>query len=162
MELWNGGFVTYIGSANLTHPAFFQNKEWMLKSTDIDTANHVYREFLNEWQVLSKQYMDVQDLTHNQVQNNNYYYDNMQDYNSNMNYQGQQFQNQQNNLGLGSNYNTSNGSLDFGMPMQNQQPNLYQQTQMNNQNGFSIGTFEGQDVRVGNGQFLGFLKSLFS
>ena len=167
LELWSGGFVTYIGSANLTHPAFFQNKEWMLKSTDVDTANHVYREFLNEWQVLSNQYMNVQDLHQNQGQ---YMGQNMSAY-DNMSYpQGQNYQYPNQNMpmqnnqgiggfnGLGQNY-LNNGGIDIGQGM-------YQPIQNNpyipdSSKGFSIGSIDGQDLRIGDGELLRFLKSLF-
>ncbi len=148
LELWNGGFVTYIGSANLTHPAFFQNKEWMLKSTDMDTANQVYREFLNEWQVISNQYMNVQDLTQNQGQSIPIY--------DNMNYTP--VQTNQGFNGLGQNYMSNNG-IDIGQGM-------YQPIQNNtyvpdSTKGISIGSIDGQDLRIGDGELLRFLKSLF-
>ena len=167
LELWNGGFVTYIGSANLTHPAFFQNKEWMLKSTDVDTANHVYREFLNEWQVLSNQYMNVQDLQQSQGQ---YMGQNMTAY-DNMSYpQGQNYQYPNQNMpmqnnqgmggfnGLGQDY-MGNGGINIGQGM-------YQPVQNNpyvpdSSKGFSIGSIDGQDLRIGDGELLRFLKSLF-
>ena len=151
LELWSGGFVTYIGSANLTYPAFYQNKEWMLKSTDVDTANHVYREFLNEWQVLSNKYMDVQDLTKNQMQNMK---------NIQTEYQYNNYQNipQQNGFnGLGQDYN-SNGGITVGGPVYNSYP---QNNRPQNQQGIPIGTIDGQDLSLGNGQLLGFLKMLF-
>ena len=168
LELWNGGFVTYIGSANLTHPAFFQNKEWMLKSTDIDTANHVYREFLNEWQVLSNQYMNVQDLQQSQGQ---YMSQNMIPYNDMGYSQEQYYQYPNQNMpmqnhqgmggfnGLGQNYMDNNGAINIGQPDYSYNPqNSYTP---NPNKGFSIGTIEGQDLRIGDGELLRFLKSLF-
>ena len=157
LELWSGGFVTYIGSANLTHPAFFQNKEWMLKSTDVDTANHVYREFLNEWQVLSNQYMNVQDLTQNQVQNNYGYVDYQMQNNQGYGYQNNQMGGFN---GLGQDYLNSNGAINIGQPNYNYNPqnNVYVP---NPNKGYSIGSIDGQDLRVGDGELLRFLKSLF-
>lgn len=159
LELWSGGFVTYVGSANLTHPGFFQNKEWMLKSTDVDTANHVYREFLNEWQVLSNQYMNVQDLNQvsmqqgQQVNNQGYgfgYSQNMQGYQNN---QMGGFN------GLGQDY-LNNGGINIGIPNYNY--NLQNNTYIpDSRKGVSIGSIDGQDLRIGEGELLRFLKSLF-
>ena len=158
LELWSGGFVTYIGSANLTYPAFYQNKEWMLKSTDVDTANHVYKEFLNEWQVLSNQYMDVQSLTQNQISvQQNYDYNQQQGYGNNL--QGYQNNQMGGFNGLGQDY-MSNGGINVGQPNYNYNPqnNVYVP---NPNKGQSIGTINGQDLRIGDGELLRFLKSLF-
>lgn len=166
LELWSGGFVTYIGSANLTHPAFFQNKEWMLKSTDVDTANHVYREFLNEWQVLSNQYMNVQDLNQNQMpMQQNYNQQQSYDYNQQQSYGYNQQQGYPNNQmggfnGLGQDYLNNGGAINIGQPnySYNPQNNAYVP---NPNKGQSIGSIDGMDLRIGDGELLRFLKSLF-
>lgn len=151
LELWNGGFVSYVGSANLTHPAFYTNREWMMKSTDVDTANSMYKEFLKEWSVLSNEYVNVQDLNNTQIQ---------QDYQQ-FQQQQQQMNQQQGFNGLGA-VNTNNvGQIEMNQYPINQMP-YNNQYGYNNQQGFSLGTLDGQEIRVGNGQFMSFLKSLFN
>ena len=150
LELWNGGFVSYVGSANLTHPAFYDNREWMMKSTDVSTANSMYKEFLKEWSVLSNEYVNVQDLNNTQTQ---------QDYQQ-FQQQQQQMNQQQGFNGLGAVNTQSQGQIDM-----NQFP-IYQNNQYYPNNtqsqGYLLGTIDDQEIRIGNGQFMSFLKSLFS
>lgn len=143
LELWDGSFVSYVGSANLTYPAFYNNREWMMKSTDVATANSMYQEFLKEWSVLSNQYVDVQNLTQNQMQN----IQNMQ--NQYTNYYNNESQNYGlNDLGAVEN----SGSIDFS------------NVPIRNNNKGQLFSLDNDDIRYGDrtSEFISFLKSLFS
>jgi hypothetical protein len=113
--------------------------------------------------------MNVQDLQQSQGQ---YMGQNMTAY-DNMSYpQGQNYQYPNQNIpmqnnqgmggfnGLGQNYMDNNGAINIGQPdySYNPQNNVYTP---NPNKGFSIGTIEGQDLRIGDGELLRFLKSLF-
>ena len=74
----------------------------------------------------------------------------------------QQVSQQQGLNGLGAMSTQNIGQIDMtGYPIN--QNNNQQMYQNNNQGqGFSLGTIDNQEIRVGNGQFMSFLKSLFS
>jgi hypothetical protein len=95
--------------------------------------------------------MDVQDLNSTQTQQG---YQQFQQ-------QQQQINQQQGFNGLGAINPQSQGQIDMNQYPINQ--GVYNNQQMyNNQQGFSLGTLDGQEIRVGNGQFMSFLKSLFN
>lgn len=49
IERYDGSYIGYVGSANLTYPGFYTNKETMVSFKDYTTINGCYVDFLSEW-----------------------------------------------------------------------------------------------------------------
>lgn len=55
-------YIAYVGSANLSYPGFYMNKEWMVKLEDYFNVNAVYLDFMNEWNMLTNTRGNVKSL----------------------------------------------------------------------------------------------------
>lgn len=62
LELKNRKYIGYIGSANLTYPGFYKNKESMVRFEDYETINGVYLDFLKEWGIINHKRIQVTPL----------------------------------------------------------------------------------------------------
>lgn len=59
----DGSYKGYVGSANLTYPGFYTNKETVVSFTDYTTVNGCYRDFLGEWfRILGKPEKEIPDI----------------------------------------------------------------------------------------------------
>lgn len=105
LAMRDGRFVCYVGSANLTKPGFYTNKEWMVKCSDYETVNAVYMDFLKEWSILADTNIVINPLPN--WENNGYS-------------QQQYMENNQNSTGVNSSVFSGLAGLGEGLSSVNQ------------------------------------------